>query len=59
MRGTSVVANPSKSLANELQSYVKGRLAQYEYPRGVAFLDELPKTATGKIRRTDLRETEG
>jgi acetyl-CoA synthetase len=51
--------DPSKSLAKELQSYVKGRLAQYEYPREVEFLDELPKTATGKIRRTDLRETEG
>lgn len=46
-------------LVEELQSYVKGRLAKYEYPRKIAFLDELPKTTTGKVRRTDLRETEG
>jgi acetyl-CoA synthetase len=45
---------PSDSLANELQQHVKQRLAKYEYPRQVEFLDELPRTATGKIRRNEL-----
>lgn len=48
---------PSESLVDDMQSFVKERLAKYEYPREIAFLDELPKTTTGKIRRTDLRET--
>jgi len=46
----------SNALATELQSFVKERLASYKYPRDVHFLDELPKTATGKIQRFKLRE---
>ncbi|WP_129113975.1 acyl-CoA synthetase [Halegenticoccus tardaugens] len=46
---------PDESLASELRSHVKERLAKYEYPREVAFIDELPKTTTGKVRRADLR----
>ena len=46
----------SDALAAELQSFVKDRLAAYKYPRAVHFLDELPKTATGKIQRFKLRE---
>ncbi len=46
---------PSDELALELQTFVKGKLAQYKYPRAVHFLDELPKTATGKIQRFKLR----
>jgi 4-hydroxybenzoate-CoA ligase/benzoate-CoA ligase len=42
--------------AVELQQFVKGRLAPYKYPRWVAFTDELPKTATGKIQRFKLRD---
>ena len=49
----------SDELGAELQAYVKDRLAKYEYPRELAFVDELPKTTTGKIRRRDLREREG
>ena len=45
---------PTDSLAGELQQYVKDTLAKYEYPRRIAFIDELPTTATGKIRRADL-----
>ena len=44
------------SEAVELQQFVKGRLAPYKYPRWVAFTDELPKTATGKIQRFKLRD---
>jgi acetyl-CoA synthetase len=46
-------------LQEELQQFVKDRLAKYEYPRELEFIDELPKTVTSKIRRKDLREREG
>ena len=39
----------------ELKSFVKDRLAPYKYPRLIEFIDELPKTATGKIQRFKLR----
>ena len=45
-------------LAEELKAFVKGRLAPHKYPRQVSFIDELPKTATGKIQRFKLRELE-
>ncbi len=41
--------------ADELKAFVKDRLAPYKYPRQIEFLDELPKTATGKIQRFRLR----
>jgi acetyl-CoA synthetase len=43
-------------LAAELQDFVKTRLAAHEYPREIAFLDQLPMTTTGKIIRRLLRE---
>lgn len=46
----------SEALKNDLQDHVKNRLAKYEYPRQLEFIDELPKTATGKIRRVDLEK---
>ena len=42
--------------ALEIQDFVKERIASYKYPRWVEFLDELPKTATGKIQRYRLRQ---
>lgn len=48
----------SEDLREELQTHVKERLAAYEYPREVTFIDELPKTETGKVRRASLREHE-
>ena len=42
--------------AEELKQHVKARLAMYKYPRWVAFVSELPKTATGKIQRYKLRQ---
>jgi len=45
--------------ADELQAFVKERLAPYKYPRRVLFRDALPRTATGKIRRFLLREAPG
>jgi acyl-coenzyme A synthetase/AMP-(fatty) acid ligase len=46
---------PSETLAAELQEHVKGETAPYKYPRIVDFAAELPKTASGKIRRAALR----
>jgi len=37
---------------------VQSRIARYKTPRTVAFVDELPKTATGKLRKVELRENE-
>ncbi len=45
----------SDALAAELKAFVKARLAPYKYPRWIVFVDELPKTATGKIQRYKLR----
>ncbi len=49
---------PSEALAKELQEFVKGKIAAYKYPRWVEFVQELPKTATGKIQRFKLRDAE-
>ncbi len=46
------------SLARALQDHTKALTAPYKYPRAVEFVDELPKTITGKIRRSALRERE-
>ncbi len=43
---------------DELKAFVKDRLAPYKYPRLIAFVDDLPKTATGKIQRFKLRDRE-
>jgi benzoate-CoA ligase len=48
----------SEALAEELKQFVKGKLAPHKYPRLLQFIDELPKTATGKIQRFRLREAE-
>ena len=47
---------PSDDLARELQDHVKAQTAPYKYPRIVDFAAELPKTASGKIRRAALRD---
>ena len=47
---------PGEQLSAELQEHVKNATAPYKYPREIEFLDELPKTVTGKIRRVALRE---
>jgi len=49
---------PGDALAEALKAHVKSLLAPYKYPRWIAFVDELPKTATGKIRRHVLRARE-
>lgn len=49
---------PTPALAKELQEFFKARGAPYMYPREIIFLDELPKTLTGKISRSALRRLE-
>ena len=46
---------PADAVADELKGFVKDRLAPFKYPRWIDFVDELPKTATGKIQRFKLR----
>ncbi len=52
-------ADASPDLARELQDFVKATAAPHKYPRSVTFLDELPKTATGKTKRYVLRKMAG
>lgn len=59
VKATIVLARgyePSDALAKEIQEYVKQNTAPYKYPRIVEFVDELPKTISGKIRRTEIRK---
>ncbi len=48
----------STELEEEIRASVKTRLAAYEYPREIEFIDELPLTTTGKVRRLELRQRE-
>ena len=47
---------PSDELVKEIQAHVRDRLSAYAYPRKIEFVDDLPKTLTGKIRRIELRQ---
>ena len=49
---------PSDELAGEIKTFVRGHLSAYAYPRKIEFVEDLPKTLTGKIRRIELREKE-
>ncbi|MGQ0511112.1 MAG: acyl-CoA synthetase [Betaproteobacteria bacterium] len=48
----------SKALVDEIQAHVRGRLAPYEYPKEIEFLEALPMTTTGKVQRKELRKRE-
>lgn len=66
LRGTAVKATivlaegfaGSAELTRELQNWVKHKTAPYKYPRIVDYVDALPKTVNGKIRRTAIREAD-
>jgi acetyl-CoA synthetase len=49
---------PSAELEAELQQHVRGKLAPYEYPKEIEFIDALPMTTTGKVQRRVLRMRE-
>ncbi len=58
VKATVVLAKgfePSEELKKELQNHVKSVTAPYKYPRVIEFVTELPKTSSGKIKRTDIR----
>jgi acetyl-CoA synthetase len=49
---------PGEGLELEIQTFVRERLAAYEYPRSIEFVEAIPLTVTGKIRRAELRRRE-
>lgn len=51
-------AEDEAALIKELQDHSKRHTAPYKYPRKIEFVDELPKTISGKIRRVELRDLE-
>ncbi len=60
VKATVVVTSsytPSDELAKELQDYVKKTTAPYKYPRIVEFVDAMPKTISGKIKRAEIRNS--
>ena len=64
LRGQSVVAHikladgfeATEDLVRDIQDFCKTQTAPYKYPRRIVFVDDLPKTISGKIRRVELRE---
>jgi acetyl-CoA synthetase len=59
VKATIVLARgfpPSEELKQELQNHVKRATAPYKYPRIIDFVDELPKTVSGKIQRNLIRK---
>ena len=53
---TSDDAEASDDLAEDIKTHVRDELSAHEYPREIEFVEELPKTVTGKIRRTELQD---
>ena len=51
-------SDPSPELEQRIKDHVRESYAAYAYPRKVEFVDDLPKTLTGKIRRIELRQAE-
>ncbi|MGO9315097.1 MAG: AMP-binding enzyme, partial [Syntrophobacteraceae bacterium] len=51
-------ASPSQELSEQLKNFVKEHLSAHEYPREVEFVDQLPKTPSGKIQRFLLKQRE-
>ncbi len=66
IRGTIIKAfvvlkpsvEPSEELKRDIQDFVKSKLAAYAYPREIEFVDQLPRTETGKLKRYELRRRE-
>ena len=61
VKATVVLAKgwtPSEALTKELQAHVKKLTAPYKYPRVIEYVDELPKTVGGKIKRAEIRKAD-
>ena len=52
------VSSSSDALTEELQKWVKRQTAPYKYPRIIEYVDDLPRTVNGKIRRAAIREAD-
>ena len=52
------MTSENDEVRKELQDHVKQETAPYKYPRIIEFVDELPKTISGKIRRVEIREND-
>jgi acetyl-CoA synthetase len=50
--------DPTEALAGEIKSFVRTKLSKHEYPREIEFIEALPKTSDGKIKRKELKEKE-
>ena len=51
-----VAREPRRDTAEDIQAFMKEKLARHEYPRQVEFVDELPRTPAGKVNRKLLRD---
>ena len=61
VKATIVLAKgyePSEELKKDVQTYVKRQTAPYKYPRVIEYVDELPKTIGGKIKRAEIRKAD-
>jgi acyl-coenzyme A synthetase/AMP-(fatty) acid ligase len=57
-RSLATLREAHEELKKELQEHVKQVTAPYKYPRVIEFVDELPKTISGKIRRVEIRQND-
>ena len=55
-RAVVLLREGSRLTEEQLRSHLEGRLARYKIPKSVVFVDEMPRTASGKIRKADLRK---
>jgi fatty-acyl-CoA synthase len=58
LRGFVVLKKGKKVTEAELKTYVKDNLARFKVPREIWFMDELPRNATGKVLKRELKELE-
>ena len=58
MKAFVAIADGAQATEDELKAHVKANLASYKAPREIEFLDELPRNATGKVLKRELRERE-
>ena len=56
MRDTTFAADGSTAIANEITAYARAHLAGYKVPRSISYMEEIPRTGSGKILKRDLRK---
>lgn len=55
-RAVELLRDGAQLIETELRKYLEGKLARYKIPKSVLFVDEMPRTASGKIKKADLRK---